>query len=218
MRRPSRETLFPAPVPHKAPDPGSRNQLGTPSPPLDTRPAWRGHRGSPGATPLEKPPDAPESAPADSRGSAPHLGSPGAPRGTTARRQPPPGSDTSSPPHRGPCMMQGGAPPAAPSSGRNTQKPGDRSGKTLGPRGHQLGGDQVSPRSAQAEGRRGWLTDVTIAERRCTCASQTRTRETRVTEGPSPPGARRQRLVRSRRPGRFCLVGASGQPRSPPTK
>lgn len=32
MRRPSRETLFPARVPHKAPDPGSWNQLGTPHP------------------------------------------------------------------------------------------------------------------------------------------------------------------------------------------
>lgn len=108
--------------------------------------------GSLGATSLEKPPDAPESAPADGRGSAPHLGSPDAPRGTTARRQPPPGSDTSSRPHRGPCLMQGGAPPAAPSSGRNTQKPGDRSGKTKGPRAHQLGGDEVSRRRAQAEG------------------------------------------------------------------
>ena len=71
MRRPSRETLFPARVPHKAPEPGSWNQLGRPSPQWIHALPGGDTPGSPGATPLEKPPDAAECAPADGRGSAP---------------------------------------------------------------------------------------------------------------------------------------------------
>ena len=113
---------------------------------------------------------------------------------------------------RGTLRDAGGAPLAALSSGRNTQKPVDRSVKTKRPRTHQLGGDEVitekrAGRAAVrvADRRQNRRTELHMRVR--VCASQMRMPESRVSKGPSSPlGAHRPRLVSSRR---------SGTPRAP---